>query len=118
MLSMKGNFIGDEGLGYISSALENNKIMEEIDISFNKIGPIGFTCFVKILPTTNIVSFICNRNPLDDECLSALSSYISTPESKLKKIELCTCKLSDKEFVNFLLVLQKNKIITYIQHLP
>jgi hypothetical protein len=110
---MKGNFIGNEGLGYISNALENNKIMQEIDISFNEIGSVGFTCFVKVLPTTNIVSFICNRNPLGDECLSVLSSYVSTPDSKLKKIELCTCKLSDKEFIDFLLVLQNNKAITY-----
>eukprot|EP00826_Nyctotherus_ovalis_P040438 TRINITY_DN3991_c0_g10_i1.p2 TRINITY_DN3991_c0_g10~~TRINITY_DN3991_c0_g10_i1.p2 ORF type:complete len:110 (+),score=34.98 TRINITY_DN3991_c0_g10_i1:306-635(+) len=109
---MKGNFIGDEGLSLVASALENNKIMQEIDVSFNEIGPIGFSSLIKVLSSTNITSLICNRNPLGDECLSTLSAYINTPISKLKKIELCTCKLSDKEFVEFLLIIQKNKVIS------
>ena len=90
MLSIKGNFIGDEGIGYISNALENNKIMQDLDVSFNEIGPEGFSDLIKILPSRNIISLKCNRNPLGDECMMMFTSHISEPNAKLKRSESCT----------------------------
>jgi len=112
VLSIKGNYITDEGAGYIAKALEHNKVIQELDISFNEIGTRGFSDIVEVLPTTNMISLFANRNPLGDECLLMLSSHISTPDAKLKRIELCTCKLSDKGFAQFLVALQTNKIIS------
>jgi len=113
MLSVKGNFIGDEGAAYIAESLENNKIMQELDISFNEIGPKGFADIIRILPNSNLISLLCNRNPLGDECLIMLSTHVNNQESKLRRVEMCTCKLSDKGFAHLLQSLQNNKLLSY-----
>lgn len=112
-MSIKGNYIGDEGAIYIAKALDNNKIIQELDVSFNEIGPKGFEELIKILNTTNIISLLSNRNPLGDDCLFMLSSHISSPNSKLRRFELCTCKLNDRGFAQLLQALQSNKILSY-----
>ncbi len=113
MLSIKGNFIGDEGAGYIAEALENNKLLQELDISFNEIGPKGFSDVIKALPNCSVISLLSNRNPLGDECMMMLSSHVSTQTTKLRRVELCTCKLSDKGFAHMLQALQSNKLLSY-----
>ncbi len=115
MLSIKGNFIGDEGAGYIAEALEKNKIMQELDVSFNEIGPKGFADLIKVLPSSNLISLCCNRNPLGDECLAMLSTHLADQASKLRRVELCTCKLSDKGFAQLLQALQTNKTISNLK---
>jgi hypothetical protein len=112
VLSIKGNYITDEGAGCIAKALEKNKVIQELDVSFNEIGIRGFGEIVEMLTSTNMISLLANRNPLGDECLLMLSSHISTQDAKLKRIELCTCKLSDKGFAQFLVALQTNKMIS------
>lgn len=112
MLSIKGNYIADEGAACIAKALEDNKVIQELDVSFNEIGPQGFAEVVGMLQSTNVASLQANRNPLGDESLLLLSSHVNGPDSKLKRIELCTCKLSDKGFSQFLAVLQTNKVIS------
>ena len=113
VLSIKGNFIGDEGVAYIAEALENNKQLQELDVSFNEIGPKGFSDLIRVLPNCNIISLLCNRNPLGDDCLIMLSTHISGQTTKLRRAELCTCKLSDKGFAHMLQALQTNKLLSY-----
>ena len=112
MLSVKGNFMGDEGAGYLAESLENNKFMQELDVSFNEIGPQGFALLMKVLPNCSLVSLLCNRNPLGDDCLILLSTYLSNPAARLRRVELCTCKLSDKGLAHMLQALQNNKTLS------
>jgi hypothetical protein len=112
MLSIKGNFIGDEGAGYLAEALESNKFLQELDVSFNEVGPNGFAILVKALPNCNVISLLCNRNPLGDDCLVLLSNYLSLPTAKLRRVELCTCKLSDKGLAHMLQAIQNNKTLS------
>ena len=42
VLSMRGNGMGDDGAIYLSEALRDNRVIHELDISFNEIGIIGF----------------------------------------------------------------------------
>ena len=110
---MKGNFICDEGMQFLSNALEGNTLLQEIDLSLNEIGPEGFFKIAKILYVTNINSFIFNRNQLNDDCLFELSDYLNKPDAKLKRIEFCGCKLGDKGFAKLLEALKSNKTLSY-----
>lgn len=112
MLSIKGNFISDEGVVYLSQALNNNKFLQEIDISFNEIGLAGFNEIISVLPNCSLISLLCNRNPLGDECLIRLSEHLMSQSCKLKRLELCTCKLNDKGLASLLKALQTNKLLS------
>jgi len=115
MLSIKGNFIGDEGITYLSQALNNNKFLQELDVSFNEIGLPGFNEIITVLPNCNLISLICSRNPLGDECLIKLSDHLMDKSSKIKRLELCTCKLNDKGLASLLKALQGNKNLSNIR---
>ncbi len=41
---IRGNSIQDEGLDLLSEALLDNNYLEELDISANKITPVGIAC--------------------------------------------------------------------------
>ena len=112
ILSVKGNFIGDEGASYIAEALDGNKFLQELDVSFNEVGMKGFTDLIKVLPNSSLFSLLCNRNPLGDDCLVMISNHLGAQTTKLRRVELCTCKLSDKGFAHFLQALQSNKLLS------
>ena len=130
VLSIKGNWICDDGALFLAEILKENHLLKELDISYNEIGPIGFQgiyiyiyillykLYIGICESINssvLTTLISNKNPLQDESLYIFGNMVREESCPLKKFELCSCKMSDRGLIYLLNALQSNPKVTNIK---